>query len=85
MIEAVGNLLHHRTDADSIQIGEHALAPGGEILVTDVSPAHDRYLIIDGKAFRMHPSVGASEAEQEIGGLEPAAVEGIEQPNLDVR
>ena len=58
--------MHHRAYAKRIHIGKNPLLSVGEVLVSDITPADTGYLIVDCKAFRMHPAIDAVEIQQNI-------------------
>ena len=76
--------MHHRAYAKRIHIGKNPLLSVGEVLVSDITPADTGYLIVDCKAFRMHPAIDAVEIQQEIERLEVSVSKRIENADFEI-
>src|SRR5210317_459400 len=85
-IEHVRYVLHDATDSDDVEVTELGVFSHPEILVGDIAPADNRYLVIDSERLVVHAAVNAPEPGQ--GALGPpgrTAVERIEYTDLEVR
>lgn len=83
-VEIQGNSVDGRAGYQYIQVGEGDSLRGAEILVTDIAPADDGGLAIDGEGFVVHAPVQPAKIGKEAQRLENTEGEGVEQPHFDV-
>ena len=84
-VEHIGYVGHDGTDSEDIQIAERYVFSGAEILVGNVSPADQRYLIIDSEGLVVHAAIDARKTRYAIYRPGRAPCKGIENSNLEIR
>jgi hypothetical protein len=83
-LEVVGDGPYHLADRQHVEVDEHHLVIGAEVLVADVTAADDADPTIGGVGLVVHAAVQPPEVDQ-VAQRPPAPLaEGIEQPHLDV-
>ena len=84
-VEHIGYVGHDGTDSEDIQIAERYVFSGAEILVGNVSPADQRYLVIDSEGLVMHAPIDARKTGDSVYCPGRPSREGIEYSNLEIR
>src|SRR5689334_1367502 len=82
-LEIARHVLDHWSDREHIQVDEHHVAAGFEVLVTNVSASHDGHLTVSRQRLVVHSAVHAREVTEVVDHSPATVPKRVEETHVD--